>query len=284
MTLHRRLGGLALLGLLACGPSVDDDSPASASSTAGGDGSSSGGPSTLTVGASTGTAGADTSVGSTAGTTDAECPPDETEEPPKFDVGVALPCDIWAQDCEDGGKCVPVEHATLECVTQDPEPLADGDACEPAAGSDPCGPTSWCALDPGGATASCTPMCTGSPSDPICPADRVCIIDDEGIVAECQIPCDPFDPNACGEGTCQRTDRGFGCLESGGRADGVGCAQDDSCGGGLLCAPADEVAGCCDESCCAAYCSPAHPCAAGTCTPIEPPIPGAPDVGSCVTG
>ena len=110
----------------------------------------------MTVGSSTGTAGADTSVGSTAGTTDPQCPPDETEEPPPvLDIGVQLPCDIWAQDCDAGGKCVPVDHATLECVTQDPEPLADGAPCEPAAGSDPCGPTSWCALDPGGATSSC---------------------------------------------------------------------------------------------------------------------------------
>lgn len=279
MTLRVCWGGL--FGLLACGPSVSSDSddatgPDAASSSVGA-------PTTASTSGGPGTAGADTSVGSTAGTT-AECPPDETEEPPKFDVGVALPCDIWAQDCAAGSKCVPVEHATLECVTQDPEPLADGDVCEPAEGSDPCGPTSWCALDPGGATSSCTPMCTGTPSDPVCPADRVCIIDDEGIVAECQLPCDPFDPNACGEGTCQRTDRGFGCLESGGRADGVGCAQDDSCGGGLLCAPAAEVAGCCDSRCCAAYCSPEHPCASGTCAPIEPSAPGAADVGYCVTG
>ncbi len=278
------LGALGLGGALGCGPSVDDDSLASGSSTASGDGSSSGGPATLTLGTRTGTAGADTSTGSAAGTTDPECSPDETEEPRKFDVGTLPPCDIWAQDCEAGSKCIPFDHAWLACVTQDPAPLADGDVCEPAAESDPCGPTSWCALDPGGATASCTPMCTGSPSDPVCPPDRVCIIDDERIVAECQIPCDPFDPNACGEGTCQRTDRGFGCQESGGASEGERCDQDDSCGRGLRCAAADEVGGCCESSCCAAYCSPAHPCAAGTCTPLARPIPGAPDVGSCVTG
>lgn len=126
-------------------------------------------------------------------------------------------------------------------------------------------------------------MCTGSYRDPVCPAGRVCIIDDDRVVAECQVPCDPFDPLACGEGACQPTTHGFGCLHPGVQGEGAQCYENDSCDGGLVCAPGAEVAGCCDDGCCAAYCSTEHPCAAGTCVPLVPPVPGAEDVGYCAT-
>lgn len=216
-------------------------------------------------------------------TTGEACPPDASDDGVKLDIGAQQACDLFAQDCDAGGKCVPRGHSSVECVTQDGDPLPDGDPCEPADASDPCGPTSWCALGPDGATATCTPMCTGSFADPVCPGDRVCIIDDEAVVAECQIPCDPFAPIPCGEGTCQPTARGFGCLQPGGQTEGAPCYEDDSCVGGLICAPGTAVAGCCDEGCCARYCRDDHPCAVGSCEPIVPPIPGAEGVGYCVT-
>lgn len=266
---------LGLVGVFGCGPST-----AEGTGSAGGHG---GGTSAAdTTGEATApTGGAPTSGGSTSG---GACPPDGADEGAKLDLQAAQECDLFAQDCDAGSKCVPRGHAIVECVAQDADALPDGEACEPSDRSDPCGPTSWCALDPGGATASCTPMCTGSFADPVCPSGRVCIIDDEAVVAECQIACDPFDPNACGEGTCQPTARGFGCLQQGVQTEGAQCFEDDSCVGGLVCAPGPEVAGCCDDGCCARYCRPDQPCPVGSCAPLVPPVPGAEDVGYCATG
>lgn len=276
--------GWFLVGLLGCGPTAGDvGSATDADGTASASGPDSAGSSTSLTTAETATttdAGGSADVDSSA---DDSCPPDDSEDPPNYlDVGAEIECNLFEQDCEPGSKCVPRDHAWVECVAQDPDPLADDEPCEPADETDPCGPTSWCAFsNVAGLDAVCTPLCTGTLRDPICPAGRVCIIDDESIVAECQIACDPFDANACAQGTCQPTARGFGCLQPGVQQAGAQCYEDDSCVGGLVCGPGDEVAGCCAAGCCTPLCSPEHPCHLGACVAFDPPVPGAEGVGRC---
>lgn len=225
-------------------------------------------------------------VTTVADTTNAGPCEDEIDDTgPKFDVGPEPPeCDLFAQDCEVGFKCVPDEWiGTRNCVPVIPDPTPDGEACTSDFDDDPCGASSWCrrsADDQG----TCVPLCTGSWRDPICADGLVCIIDDERITAYCDTPCDPFDPAACGPWTCQPTSNGFGCLPGGGNDPGGWCSEHDSCSRGSVCADLDEAQGCCHGECCAPICDAAHPCEGGGCVPLSPPVPGAEDFGYCVAG
>jgi hypothetical protein len=204
---------------------------------------------------------------------------------PVFDVGPEPPeCDLFAQDCDEGWKCVPDRSiGTRNCVPVIPDPIPDGEACTSDFDDDPCGALSWCRVETDDA-GTCVPLCTGSWADPMCADDLVCIIDDEQITAYCDVPCDPFDPAACGPWTCQPTPHGLGCLPGGNNGAGGWCAEHDSCVEGFVCADLDESQGCCRGECCAPMCDDAHPCFGGGCTPLQPPVPGAPSLGSCIGG
>lgn len=287
-----RVGLVAFAWVLACGPTtvVGDGSGSE-----GGSGSSGNDGSTSTVGTSVGTTVGEatgTTIGTTngstsldsSGTTDA-CATDLDSDTfgGDFDVGPPEPtCDLFEQNCDEGEKCVPVfGFSTRDCVPIAPDPLADGESCE-AGGDDPCGPLSWCGLPDDDGNGTCVPLCTGTFADPICPADTICVIDDEMIVAYCAAPCDPFDPAACpGHHSCQPTDRGFGCLEEGGHTRGEHCLQNDSCADGLYCAPGGLVEGCCFDSCCAPLCSEANACEGGSCHTLPQPVPGPDGLGFC---
>lgn len=211
---------------------------------------------------------------------------DDDDDPPKFDVGPEPPeCDLFAQDCDAGFKCVPDQGiGTRNCVPIEDPTIPDGDACTSSFDSDPCGPLSWCHILDGNTDGVCVPLCTGSWREPMCADGLVCIIDDEDITAYCDTPCDPFDPDACGQWTCQPTPYGFGCLPGGSNDAGGWCSEHDSCTEGLVCADVDEAQGCCHGSCCAPACDDAHPCLGGGCTPLSPPVPGAEDFGYCIGG
>lgn len=283
MGFHR---GWAFVVVAACGPAVADPDDGSGTGTDGGTTA----PSTSASTTEPGTTAPTTSVGEVTGTVttvtgpvdtgssaDDSCPPDENEdEGPHFDIGPPLPeCDLFAQDCKEGFKCVPDGYSTRICVPLDPAPVPDGEACDAAFDADPCGPSSWCW--PGSNT--CVPMCTGSARDPICPPDTICVMDDEGITAVCQRPCDPFETTCPRFMACQPTDQGFGCLPAGNEQSGEFCHEQDSCGAGLACIPGEE-AGCCSSQCCMPLCSLEHPCeSGGPCVGLNSPGPDG--IGYC---
>jgi hypothetical protein len=247
--------------------------------------SSTSSPTTMSAGETT--SGPGTTVASETGTANTgvcEDEVDDTDEP-MFDVGPTPPeCDLFDQDCDEGSKCVPDDSiGTRRCVPIEDPAIPDGEACTSSIDEDPCGPLSWCRRDSddGG---TCVPMCAGAFGDPLCPEGLVCIIDDEQIVAYCDVPCDPFDAAACGPWTCQPTPNGLGCLPGGSNVAGAWCAEHDSCVDGSVCADLDESQGCCHGECCAPICDDAHPCFGGGCTPLVPPVPGAPDLGYCLAG
>lgn len=269
----------ALLAVVGCGPGVDGDDAAGgtagATSSAGG---MTGATATVTASSTTVGGGEITTDGADTGAT---CPPDDEDDDGgvKLDIGTPIECSSFDQDCREGFKCVPDGYATRHCVPVDPDPLPDGAGCVGGDG-DPCGPLSWCGLpDPAAGDTVCTPLCTGSPSSPVCAEGTVCIVDDEDIVAVCQRPCDPF-ADGCGEYTCQPTSQGFGCIPSGTAGPGDRCVDDDTCAAGLVCDAA--APGCCGPRCCTPLCDPQHPCDAGACVAYEPAVPGAAGVGRCV--
>ncbi|HET6582198.1 MAG TPA: hypothetical protein VFG69_02100 [Nannocystaceae bacterium] len=277
--------GILLAFLSACGPASGD---ADGSGSTGGGGESASATASATDGhattSATGSESADTSTpGDTSldsGSTGNGCPPPE-EDPPHLDIGGAPPeCDIFLQDCPEGEKCVPEFFSTRVCVPIAVEPIPTGDPCAPQADADPCEADAWCLADPSADTGTCVVQCAGDASDPVCPPDMICVIDDENVVAYCAPPCDPF-AEECDPMTCKPTPHGFGCVPSGMRHDGESCSEDDSCGTGLACRVRPPMLECCSGRCCASYCDDAHPCTTGACIPFDPPLPGADGVGMC---
>ncbi len=279
--------GLMCSGL-ACGPQVggggdgDGDGTGASSSGAGSGGTGQEATSVSVGGTADGTTSMGTSVGSSASAGTAGCVDDGSDDGVKLDVGPPDPeCDIFAQDCEAGFKCVPDGFWVRVCVPVAEMPLADGEPCTRSPGSDPCGDGSWCGLfDHELDLGTCVPQCQGSPAAPECPAQTICVIDDESVVAFCQRPCDPF-ADDCGTDTCQPTSQGFGCLPSGAQQAGDGCQQQDSCADGLFCIPAGALQDCCSGTCCAPICDDTHPCAVGDCVRVEPAPPGSEGIGFC---
>jgi hypothetical protein len=277
-------------GICACGPSTgvgDDSSGEGGSSTSGSDAGSTstnattvGEATSATVGSTVGSSTLDTS-----GTTGACDMADDGDKFPgggEFDVGPAPPeCDLFAQDCDAGEKCVPDWFATRVCEPIAPDPIPDGEPCDDG-GDDPCGAGSWCGPTDSQGNGTCVPLCTGTPADPICPPDTICVMDDEGIVAYCQAPCDPFADAPCpGSTSCQPTAQGFGCIEEGGHLQNGACVENDSCIDGLYCADGALVEGCCFDRCCTTLCSDDHPCDSGTCHPLPGQVPGPEGLGFC---
>jgi hypothetical protein len=208
-------------------------------------------------------------------------------------------CDPFLQDCNEGEKCVP--YSSIGGIW-------DANKCVPVTGSgapgdpcvyggtidatDDCGPDShcWDVIDVDGVPMGvCTEFCQGTPDDPICPADTVCLIAFQGSMNLCVEPCDPV---------AQNCDPGFGCYWSGGVFACLQSAQDvpigepcgsiNDCAVGLDCTDAELLPSCIGDSCCASFCSLAAPVCPqmGTeCTPFFEEgfaPPGYTDVGICI--
>jgi hypothetical protein len=296
----RRLAGIMGIVACACGPAVDldpgteGDTLETTASVATDTHSTTTSPSEATgpTSATTGSATADPSTttdpdttGDPSTTTSPTCGAldDGDGDGGMFDIGPLHLCDLFLQDCEAGMKCVPQGFLQLGCVPIDPAPLPDGTPC-PVDVSDPCGPLSWCTPAGPSGEGTCVPLCTGSYFDPVCPDDTLCVVDDEIIVAYCALPCDPFAVDACAFGSCLPTLHGFGCVPGGEATAGEHCFQHDSCVDQHACRDAAAVPGCCDAKCCAPLCDDDHPCAGGSCIPLEPPVPGPPGIGTCAEG
>jgi hypothetical protein len=273
--------------MCACGPSAGtDESSGDGGSTSGSEAGSASTNATTTAeatGTSVGSSGGSSTL-DTSGTTGAceMADDDDTFPGGEFDVGPVPPeCDLFAQDCEEGEKCVPQWFSTRICVPVAADPIPDGEPCDDG-GDDPCGAGSWCGPTDAEGNGTCTPLCTGTPADPICPPDTICVIDDENIVAYCDAPCDPFADAPCPSGTsCQPTAQGFGCIENGGYVRNSACVQNDSCADGLYCADGALVEGCCFDRCCTPLCADDDPCDAGTCHPLTEEVPGPAGLGFC---
>lgn len=218
-------------------------------------------------------------------------------------------CDVWAQDCCFGDKCVAwandggsVWNAT-RCSAVSPEPHAPGEPCtvegSGVSGLDDCDATSYCwNVPPGELMGECVAMCQGSPDAPECPAGSDCIIANDGVLILCFEQCDPLAPD-CGEGqSCVWIEGAPHCIQVGPSEASVGdpCESQVTCNDVGYCVAGATFPGCAAAGCCSPFCSALEPegdaaCmaldASLGCTPLYEPgraPPGLEHLGACTTG
>jgi hypothetical protein len=210
-------------------------------------------------------------------------------------------CDLWAQDCPEGSKCVAKDGdgdgdgdlegcAYPSCEELSPDPLPRGSTCTmpdgPWSGADECEIGDFCwGVDPETLEGVCVSNCGGSEANPLCDDGLTCFMGWSGLVTACIRGCDALAPE-CATGTSCTTKDGdasvclpdvFGVPAT----QAAGCDYSVGCGEGFGCVLAAQVADCEDAgSCCTALCDPAAPvCDASVpvCTPLEHD----PSVGVC---
>lgn len=276
--------GVVLGSMLGCGPtiSIDDETTGttemlSASATAS--------PTTVTTDARTTT----TSTGLPPGTT---IPPPTDESTTGFmdggffldwfdDAIVDFECDLWAQDCPPGDKCMPWANDggdswnATHCTPVAPDPVGLYEECivegNGFSGFDDCdyGLMCW-DVDPGTNVGTCVALCGGDESEPLCADGTACSITNDGALILCLPVCDPLLQDCAPGYGCYGFYDHFSCaLDASGRMGGPGspCEYGNTCDPGLSCVATDLVPGCMSElGCCSPFCDlidPMPPCLPG---------------------
>ena len=215
--------------------------------------------------------------------------PDETtttdDEPNDFSMppdhgGLPVECDIWADDCPPGTKCMPWANDggsawnATKCTPLAEDPRDVGESCtveeNGVSGIDDCGPRSMCwNVDPETLMGECAAFCSGSEANPTCDDPcATCHIPGDGVLILCLPVCAPLAQD-CGEGqACYPVNQSYTCAPDASDdagAIGEACEFINVCDPGLFCAPAELVPGCEGASgCCAPFCNvlAEDPCAA----------------------
>ncbi|MCX4241223.1 ribulose phosphate epimerase [Paraliomyxa miuraensis] len=240
-------------------------------------------------------------------------PPDETTTGPA-DTGLVfldsfgdpaptVECDVFAQDCPLGEKCMPWANDggnawnATRCSPVVDDAAGEGEPClvegSGVSGIDSCdyGLMCW-DVDPETLEGTCVPFCTGDQSNPQCPDGLVCVLANDGILPLCLAPCDPLVQDCDGGLTCVSWADQFVCVPP--FAGGVGgpgdpCEFVAACEPGLMCLAAEYVPDCMALGCCSPLCDLTDPmpaCLPGQmCLPwyergMAPP--GYENVGACV--
>jgi hypothetical protein len=186
---------------------------------------------------------------------------------PTSDFGpVVSECDPFLQDCPDGEKCVAYDPAggswtANKCVMVAGSGVT-GDTCNYAGtleATDDCGADTYCwdVMDVDGAQVGvCTPFCTGTADDPVCPPDTSCLNANDGSINLCVATCDPLLQD-CGSGlACFWANNGFNCIFT--TQDipmGEPCGFINDCQAGLGCLTAEVLPNCNGSACCGSWCS-----------------------------
>jgi hypothetical protein len=188
------------------------------------------------------------------------------------DTGRENDCDVWAQDCPPGEKCMPWDASggtswnALKCSPVDPSPAQPGDPCEVegsgVSGIDTCDVGSMCwDVDSETNTGYCVSFCEGSAAAATCAdPEALCTIFNEGVLPLCLPVCDPILQDCVSDDLCVGApDRsGFVCvLDASGEEGQHGdpCEYVNSCDPGLFCAGAAAVPGCTgSQGCCSEFC------------------------------
>ena len=260
---HRSLAALLPLAL-ACGPGLTVP-------TEGTDGAGE------TASSSTAAPPSTDDAGPIEGTTEAL---DSTGQPPSTSTasflddidagGGSNECDIFAQDCPPGQKCMPWANDggsswnATRCTPIAEDPGEPGDPCmvegSGVSGIDDCelGALCW-NVDPETNEGSCVAMCTGGFDHLVCEdPDTYCVVTAEGVLLPCLPSCDPLAQD-CAEGQgCYPFVENWGCSPDASGDMGVfgdPCEFVNVCDPGLICVNAALVPdcegglGCCTEVC-----------------------------------
>ena len=212
-------------------------------------------------------------------------------------------CDIFAQDCPPGEKCMPWANDggsswnAFRCSPIAEDPGGPGDPCtvEGSGGSgiDDCelGAMCW-DVDPETLEGTCLPMCAGSLTLPVCDDPYgLCSLTGEGVVNLCFPICDPLAQDCPAGQACYGVGEGWTCApDASGDMGGYGdpCQFINVCDPGLICLEVAAVPGCEGSiGCCSEVCDLSDPQCTGegqTCQPWYPPgeaPPGYESVGAC---
>jgi len=240
--------------------------------------SSSGEPSTST---SSGSSSTTLASSSSTGLADDTTGTASTSEPeviflPEVDLGSgSLECDLFAQDCPPGEKCMPWAPNGGDawhgwgCKPIADDPVGIDEVCHVQGGSatgiDDCelGAMCW-DVDPKTNQGTCIPLCVNTPDDPLCDdPQRRCQPGSDNILWLCQPICDPVAQDCPAGQGCYYTisvDLWQCTLDASGPAGAHGdaCTYVNVCDPGLVCLedfpvppglPCEGEIGCCTEVC-----------------------------------
>lgn len=231
-----------------------------------------------------------------------------TTDPPPPDVPRDDACDVYAQDCPPGSKCMPFANDgapfwnDTACFPIDRETDAIGESCtvldNALSGLDSCelGAMCW-NVDPFTGVGVCHALCSGSPFAPEC-ADPVmgCAQFDPFVLPVCVPACDPLVQDCALGQTCLPLGD-FVCLgdaSGGAGVQGDPCEALNVCDPGLVCINGALVPDCATFGCCSAWCDlddaeSDAACAASAgegaaCSPFFPDDPpaGLENLGVCI--
>jgi hypothetical protein len=284
------LAVLVMLGSSAC--SRDDGSDAEAGTTTSHDSAE---DSTTTIDDTSESGMMGTETDTDDGTDDVPSEGGSFYASPGLDLGGALECDPWFQDCPDGEKCVPYASTggnfdANKCVPilGDGQP---GEACTYAGvgeATDDCDATSVCSnveLIDGELVGTCTAFCTGTPDQPECSDGSSCLIANDGSFTVCLHSCDALEQD-CEDGFgCVWGGDDFVCLPAPDEQPEQACTAGE-CPAGSVCVLSSLAPTCDDSACCTAFCSLSEPSCvapASECVPFfdGPPPAGHEDIGIC---
>lgn len=194
-------------------------------------------------------------------------------------------CDVWAQDCPAGEKCMPWSNDggsawnDLRCSPIAPMPKAPGEPCtvveSGVSGLDDCDRRSMCwNIEPETLMGECVEFCVGSEANPLCPDPSTsCAIAGEAVLVLCLPLCSPIesafaDPCSDLQG-CYPAAGTFACApDASGELGAWGdpCEYINVCDAGLFCGNPDAVPGCRgSQGCCNDFCDLSSPYADAYC-------------------
>ena len=297
MTLPRSAGGLLTAALALPTPACAGPTPLPELALA--DGTSGSADAGTTSGDSTSGFGPSTGRGSSS-----EDGVDFVHEP-DFGDGLIEDCDVFAQDCPAGLKCMPWANDGgsswngTRCSPIADDPGAPGESCtvegSGVSGIDSCrlGAMCW-DVSPETEEGVCIELCTGDPSTPVCDdPGSWCQITSQGAILPCIPRCDPIAQDCPERQGCYAAYQDWGCLPDASRglgAYGDPCEYPNACDPGLLCLAAAATPDCTGAAgCCAEVCDLEAPSCTGApdgvvCRPWYEPgtaPPGLENVGAC---
>ncbi|HWB77376.1 MAG TPA: ribulose phosphate epimerase [Nannocystaceae bacterium] len=185
------------------------------------------------------------------------------------DLGDAIieDCDLWAQDCPLGMKCMPwandggnARNGT-RCSPIADDPGRAGEPCtvegSDVSGIDDCERGAMCWNVNENNIGACVEMCSGSPDAPVCAdANAECTVWDDGLLIFCMLPCDPLTQDCAEVFACYPFGDLFACLTYGqGGLYGQPCEYANVCDPRMFCDELGGVPDCAGSiGCCNAFC------------------------------
>ncbi len=179
--------------------------------------------------------------------------------------GGSIECDIWAQDCAEGEKCMPWANDggnswnSTTCSPVSANPKQEGDECQREGDAvDNCDKSMMCWDVNEEGNGTCVAFCTGSEAAPMCNPGQTCTIANGGVLILCLPSCDPLAQDCSPGQACYPITDGFVCApdasgeEMGGQGDP--CMYINACDAGLACLTGEFVPDCASDSCCSAFC------------------------------